>query len=62
MKNAYDWDSYPAMLLTKEVALLLRCTPLTVKRYLESEKLKGKKCGNKWLVSKRYLMKTFDNI
>lgn len=61
-KNYSTWDDCPPLLLVGEVAAILRCSEVTVKRKLERGALKGIKDGKKWLIPKSYLIQRFDTI
>ena len=61
-KNSLTWDECPSLLIVSEVAAILRCSEVTVKRKLEHGALKGIKDGKKWLIPKNYLIQKFDTI
>lgn len=54
-KTISNWDKLPVALDTETVALIFDVTQTTVKNWIYSGTIQGRKIGRKWIFDKQYI-------
>lgn len=60
-KTFTNWDSLPLLLDLEDACDLLRCSDVTVKKFVKQGKIKGNKLGNLWRFDRDSIRDYFQN-
>ncbi len=55
-----NWDKLPVVMDTEMVAMVFNVTTVTIKNWLNSGEIVGRKVGRKWFFDKEYIQSLFD--